>query len=537
MCAAVPLAVLAVAWLYPRQDQVYRVGYGHIPPLIVQTSAEPTGFAVEVVKEAARRKNIRLEWVRLRISPDRAFSDGMIDLYPLFANTPTRRGRIYMSQPWWESPLALVVDRNSGVKSPDQMDGRRIAVMGYAAAAELARQLFPRAQYVQTGPRDDVLAAACTGKADAAFLTISLYLELLQQGARQCDGVPLRPLLIPDAEISYSIGARAGAERVADQIAAEIADLTYDGTLAKIGARSGEIVTNQAQLIRTLSRARRMRNFWLFAAAILAIITALAAWQNRRVKHARMAAERARNSEAEFLAHVSHEIRTPMNGVLGMLGLALETNTDTEMQEYLETANHSALALMSVLNDILDFSKIDAGKLELEHIEFSPAIVVEQCVRTLATESRRKGLTVINEIAPDVPPVCVGDPNRLRQVLLNLLGNAIKFTDRGGVAIRVEAGRIGASDVALNFEVRDTGIGIPLAKQQTIFNAFAQADRSTTRQFGGTGLGLAIAARLVELMHGRIWVKSEPGQGSTFYFNIVLSRKSTEVANATGGGF
>ncbi len=221
-----------------------------------------------------------------------------------------------------------------------------------------------------------------------------------------------------------------------------------------------------------------------------------------------------------------------MNGVLGMLDLAIETNSNPEMHEYLETANHSAMALMSVLNDILDFSKIDAGRLELEHIEFSPAVVVDQVVKTLSTESRRKGLSVVREIAPDIPSTCVGDPNRLRQVLLNLLGNAIKFTQRGGVTIKVELGRLGETDVALNFEVRDTGIGIPLSKQQTIFDAFSQADRSTTRKFGGTGLGLAIASRLVELMNGRIWVKSEPDQGSTFFFNIVLARKLEKVSAA-----
>ena len=508
------------------------MGYAHFPPLLSNSKDGPGGFAVDVVKEAARRRNIKIEWVPLDSGPELALSSGAIDLYPLFANTPERRGRVYMSRPWWESPLALVVNRASGLKSPDEMAGRRIAMVGFSVTADLAKKLFPRSQYVFKGPYEDVLAAACAGQADAAFLSLGLYLELLQQGEHQCDRVALTPLLIPDAEIAYGIGAARGAERAADDIAAEIANLTYDGSLAKIGARSGEIVTNQAQLIRALSRTRRLRNLSIVVAAVLAIIAAIMFWQNRRVQQARKSAERARNSEAEFLAHVSHEIRTPMNGVLGMLGLAIEANPNPEMQEYLETANHSALALMSVLNDILDFSKIDAGRLELEDIEFSPAAVVDQCVKTLSPELRRKGLTVSREISPDVPATCVGDPNRLRQVLLNLIGNAIKFTERGGITLRVEPGRIGATDVALNFEVRDTGIGIPRAKQQTIFNAFSQADRSTTRKFGGTGLGLAIAARLVELMNGRIWVESEPGCGSRFHFNIVLSRKLAVAAVA-----
>jgi signal transduction histidine kinase len=525
------LAVLAATW-FPRHPRVYRIGYAHFPPLLVAQASGPSGFAVDAVKEAARRKGITLEWVALTSGPEAELKDGSIDLYPLFANTPARRGRVHMSQPWWESPLTLVVDRNRGLKTPEQMAGRKIAVVRYSVAADMAKQLFPLSEFSRKGPYEDVVSATCSGEVDAGFITISLYLELLQQGSRQCDGVSLAPILLPDAAISYTIGARSGAEAAADQIASEIVNLTYDGTLSKIGARSGEIVSNQAQLIRTLSRARRFRNVLVLITLVLGVAALIVALQNRRVRQARKAADRARNSEAEFLAHVSHEIRTPMNGVLGMLGLALETNPNPEMQEYLETANHSALALMSVLNDILDFSKIDAGRLELEHIEFSPATVVDECVKTLSPESRRKGLSVVREIGPDVPQSCVGDPNRLRQVLLNLLGNAIKFTDRGGVTIKLEVGRLGDTDIALNFEVRDTGIGIPRAKQETIFQAFSQADRSTTRKFGGTGLGLAIASRLVDLMNGRIWVKSEPDQGSTFCFNVVLAR-STRVFSQT----
>jgi signal transduction histidine kinase len=528
-CAAIPLAALAAAWIVPKQPKVYRIGYSHFPPLLIRGADGPAGFAADVVKEAARRKNIQLEWISLPAGPEAALKERKIDLYPLFANTAARRGKIHMSQPWWESPLALVVDRRSGLKSADQMAGKKIAVVDFSVTSRLAEELFPHSTYVLKGPYEQVLAAACSGEADAGFLTIGLYLELLQLGPRECDGVAVAPILLPDTEITYSIGAAPGAEAAADQIAAAIADLTYDGTLAKIGAKSGEIVTNQAQLTRDLLKTRHTRNLLLLAVGVLLIIMAIVAWQNQRVMQARKAAERARNSEAEFLAHVSHEIRTPMNGVLGMLGLAMETNPEPELHEYLETANHSALALMSVLNDILDFSKIDAGRLELEHIEFSPAHVVDQAIKTLSPESRRKGLSVSREIAPDVPEQCIGDPNRIRQVLLNLIGNAIKFTDRGGVSIKLEVGRMGATDVALNFEVRDSGIGIPRAKQETIFNAFSQADRSTTRKFGGTGLGLAIASRLVEMMHGRIWVNSEPDRGSTFHFNIVLQRSPASV--------
>jgi two-component system sensor histidine kinase/response regulator len=197
---------------------------------------------------------------------------------------------------------------------------------------------------------------------------------------------------------------------------------------------------------------------------------------------------------------------------------------DGEQKDYLETANHSALALLSVLNDILDFSKIEAGRLDLEEIEFSPASVVDECLKTLSAESIKKGLTTHSELSAAVPPACIGDPNRIRQVLLNLVGNAIKFTDGGGVTVSVAVEDVNESDVTLHFKVADTGVGIPAEQQQMIFEAFSQADKSTTRKFGGTGLGLTISARLVQMMNGRIWVDSRRGAGSTFHFTVVFRR-------------
>jgi two-component system sensor histidine kinase/response regulator len=366
--------------------------------------------------------------------------------------------------------------------------------------------------------------AASVEQAEEAILTVDLDRQVTSWnlGARRLFGPSAEAMLgRPVARIFD--GEDADADQLASRLIATRPPERLEFALTRVDA-AGVVVAAAASQLQ--DEAGRHTGYIVVARDVTTIKAA-----EQALQHAKEAAEAANRAKAEFLATMSHEIRTPMNGVLGMNELLLASDLTAEQRECATLVQSSAQALLQVINDILDFSKIEAGRIELETLAFDVRATIGQALKPLALRAHEKGLELVCSVHPDVPAHVVGDPGRLRQVLVNLVGNAVKFTERGEVVVRVDRQVLEGNEVVLHIVVRDTGVGVPAAKRELIFDAFTQADSSTTRRFGGTGLGLAITKRLVQLMHGRIWLESDEGPGSAFHFTARFA-----VAAAPGPG-
>jgi signal transduction histidine kinase/CheY-like chemotaxis protein len=517
----VALALAMAGWaswtlLRSGMPGVVRVGYFQNRPYFSTNAAgEAEGAVVDLLRETAERLGVRLRWVVMRGTPEEEIRAGRADFIAMAVINAERKREFHLTEPWLRTEAWII--SLDGAATPMDLAGRGLGVPTVPFIEKLARRKYAAARLVSHDDRYELVRRLCRGEAQAVLLEPRSVNRILLDRPDGCGEAKFR---VDALEGSYQgigfLAQRQNAE-VADRFRAELVPVAQSGQLSRIYRRWGIGLEAEVRMVNEMFEVAEANRRLRFTSGALGALVLLALGLAYGFMTARRRAVAAAEVRRSFLANMSHEIRTPMNGVMGLTELLAGTALTPEQSSLVASIQNSGRSLLQILNGILDLSKLEAGKLELEEVAFRLAEPLDTVAATLGAVAREKGVELELVMDPALPPVALGDPLRLTQILFNLAGNAVKFTAQGKVRLEVKR-----EEARVRFRVSDSGIGMDEATRARLFQPFSQAGASTSRRFGGTGLGLAIVKRLVEQMDGTLGVESAVGKGSTFWFVLPL---------------